>query len=72
MYTPYVERVHNRIYNLIVESGMTQTEVARQIGCTKNLVNGWFNGYHLPSAEYIAPLCKVLGVSADWLLEVDK
>lgn len=62
-----------RLKEAFGRSGMTQVELARELGSKQGNVARWLNGAHTPSLPIMADMCKVLNVSADWLLglEVD-
>lgn len=48
--------------------GMTQAELARNLGLTRSSVNSWEMGLSVPSTQYIIELAKLFGVSTDYLL----
>lgn len=50
--------------------GMTQEELARQIGVTKSRVSNWEQGLNRPDADILALLCRALQVSPSELLDV--
>ena len=47
---------------------MSQSELARQIHVVHQVVNGYCNGNKQPSLDSLREICKVLDVSADYLL----
>ena len=47
---------------------MNYAEVARLIDVDKGRIYHWVKGKNLPQAYYVAKLCEVLEVSADYLL----
>lgn len=67
-----------RGYNMIAEKikslrearKITQSELARQLGITRNGVNSWEQGLSTPSPASIVELAKFFGVSTDYLLGV--
>lgn len=62
------EGFRERLRDLWLESGLTQAEVARQIGWERKSVNGWIYGDHVPDILAFARLCELFHVSADYLL----
>ena len=63
--------IDERIKELRDKSGLTQTQLAKRIGVTRNTVNAWEMALSAPSCGCLAELSKVLGVSADYLLGID-
>ena len=49
---------------------MSQTELADRIGYSGKAVSAWETGVNAPTGDAIRELCRALGVSADWLLDV--
>ena len=49
---------------------MSQTELADRIGYSDKAVSAWETGVNAPTGDAIRELCRALGVSADWLLDV--
>lgn len=61
----------DRIKSLREHSGMTQAEIARQLGISRAGVNAWEMGLSVPSTSYIVVLAQKFGVSTDYLLGVE-
>lgn len=57
-----------RISEAIKHSGFTQKEIAVQLGLSEGNITNWKTGKNLPSVETLFRLCKILDVSADYLL----
>ncbi len=53
------------------QSGMTQSELARQLGLSRSSVNAWEMGLSIPSTQFIVELAKIFHVSADYLLGIE-
>ena len=71
------EKTYNRIVaanlrRLMYEKGVTQTDMAKALGFTKQSVSHWMNGEHLPRMAKIDKICAYLGCKRSDLLEVDK
>lgn len=57
-----------RLYDTVLKSGLEITEISRKTGISRSSVYAYvINGY-APNITALAKLCKVLGVSADYLL----
>ena len=60
-----------RIGNLRIKSGMTQTDLAKTLGVSRNAVNLWEMSLSNPSLSNIIAMSRVFGVSVDYLLATD-
>lgn len=49
---------------------MTQEDLGGALGVKKQTMSGWEHDASKPNANYIRELCRVLGCSADYLLEL--
>ncbi len=58
----------DRIKALRESAGLTQAEVARQLGISRSGVNSWEMGLSVPSTQYIVELARNFKVSTDYLL----
>ena len=63
--------VAERIKHLREHKGMTQADLAKQLGITRSSVNAWEMGISVPSTQYIVELAGIFKVSTDYLLGVD-
>ena len=63
--------VADKIKTLREQKGMTQAELAKQLGITRSSVNAWEMGISVPSTQYIVELAYIFKVSTDYLLGVD-
>ena len=52
------------------ESGLTQVQVAEQIGVAKNRVSNWEQGFNRPDVDILGEICRVLNVSPSDLLDI--
>ena len=64
--------IADKIKLLREKSGLTQAELAKQIGITRSGVNAWEMGISVPSTHYIVELALLFGVSTDYLLDLNK
>ena len=49
---------------------MTQEQLGRAVGVTKQTISGWEHDRRIPYSDDLVALCKALGCSADYLLEL--
>ncbi len=60
--------IAQRIKELRLECGMTQTELSKAVGCTQSMVARWEKEECEPTATAIVKLAEALGCSCDYLL----
>ena len=63
--------VSDRIRLLRERRGLTQSELAKQLGITRSSVNAWEQGISVPSTQYIVELAAIFNISTDYLLGVE-
>lgn len=63
--------LHERIRQLRMAQGMSQTSLAEELGVTKQSVSNWENDNILPSIEMLVNIAHVFHVSTDYLLGLD-
>ncbi len=63
--------IAEKIKYLRENAGMTQSELARNLGLSRSGVNSWEMGLSIPSTQYIVELAKTFDVSADYLLGME-
>ena len=51
--------------------GLSQVELAKQLGVTKQSVSNWENDNIQPSVDMLVKIAQCLSVSTDYLLELD-
>lgn len=56
---------------LRTEKGLTQTQIAKEIGVSQGTIYFWENSINEPTASYLVRLSKLFKVSVDYLLGVD-
>ena len=66
--TPFQERFQE-VLDAAREEGVTNGQLAAQIGCSKNMVAHWKAGRHKPQRRHAEPISRLLGISADELFE---
>lgn len=63
--------VAGRIKCLREQKGLTQAELAKQLGITRSSVNAWEMGISVPSTQYVVEIARLFKVSTDYILGVD-
>ncbi len=63
--------IADKIKHLRETKGLTQAELAKQLGITRSGVNAWEMGISVPSTQYIVELAYIFKVSTDYILGVD-
>ncbi len=61
--------ISERIKCLREQCGMTQAQLAKQLGLSRSGVNAWEMGISVPSVSYLVELAEVFQVTTDYLLE---
>lgn len=56
-----------RLKELRLKKGLTQTELGEKVGVKQNIFTNWENGKREPSFENLIKLADLLEVSLDWL-----
>lgn len=62
------ETIGNRIAKFRKAKGMTQEDLANQLGVSSQAVSKWENDASCPDISLLPQLCRVLGVTTDELL----
>ncbi len=63
--------IAERIKCLRERKGLTQAELAKQLGITRSSVNAWEMGISVPSTQYVVELAHLFRGSTDYILGVD-
>lgn len=66
------ERLANKIKQRRGELGLTQSELAEQVGVTRKTVNTVENGVFTPSATLAIKLAAALGLSVEQLFWIER
>ena len=67
-----MESLGNNIKRIRRQIGLTQEELALQIGVTPQAVSRWENGTGMPDISLVVPLAKALNISTDLLFGLEK
>ncbi len=62
--------IADKIKILREKRGITQAELAKQLGLTRAGVNAWEMGISVPSTQYVVELAMFFKVSTDYLLDL--
>ena len=63
-----VEEIKEKIIEAIKYSGKTQTEIAKEIGVSQQIISSYLKGNKTPQIENLANLCRVLDLDANDIL----
>ncbi len=64
------QTIHQTIRTLRKEKHLSQKELAARLGVSYQAVSKWERGVNLPDLLLIPELCRILGISADELLDM--
>lgn len=64
----YLAHSTQRLRDAWLKSGLTQGQIAERVGCERKTINSMMTGNYVCNVTVFAKTCKVLGVSADWIL----
>lgn len=62
--------VGRRIASMRKFRDLTQDQLGAKLDVSKQTISGWENDYRTPNGDDIRALCKLLGCTADYLLEL--
>ena len=54
-----------------LNAGLTQDQLAKKMGISKNTISGYENGVSMPKVEFLYPLMDALNVDANYIYGVD-
>ena len=60
-----------RIYEMRMQFGWNQVDLAKKLGVAKQTVSNWENENIQPSVEMLVRISRLLGVTTDYLLGLD-
>lgn len=63
--------IAERVKCLREQHGLTQAELAKQLGITRSSVNAWEMGISVPSTQYVVELSHLFKISTDYILGLD-
>ena len=50
------------------QAGLSQEQLGEKLGVSRQAVSKWESSQTNPDVAYVAQMCRLLGVSSDWLL----
>ena len=62
----------HRLKTLRLQHNLTQSQLAQKLGLTKSVVSAYETGLRSPSYDVLIHLAKILNVSTDFLLGVER
>ncbi len=71
-YAAFVKALGKRVRGMRKEAGMSQRKLAESVGMTQNAILNYEHAWTCMSAWTLLEICKVLGVSADEMLGLEK
>ena len=60
-----------KLKELRISHGLTQTQLAKELGVSKQCISNWENDNILPSIDMLVHISKYFCISCDYLLELD-
>lgn len=63
-----IESIRQRLSEVIKQSGITQTELAKKLNVTQSTIAHYIRGDILPALDTLANLCKMLDVDTNYVL----
>ncbi len=66
------EKIGKFIAECRKEKGLTQMQLAEQLGITNRAISKWENGKSMPDVSIMIPLCEILDISVNELLSGEK
>ncbi len=63
--------LNENIKKLRCQRGLSQVELGKKLGVTKQSISNWENNYIQPSIEMLVKISAVFSVSTDYLLGLD-
>ena len=60
-----------KLKELRISHGLAQTQLAKELGVSKQCISNWENDNILPSIDMLVHISKYFCISCDYLLELD-
>lgn len=61
-------QIQKRLAEAITQSGLTYSEIARQLGIRHQQISCYVRGQKMPAIDTLANLCKILDLDANEIL----
>ena len=66
-----LKNIQQKISEAIIQSGMTQKEIAERIGVSRSQISCYLHNKKMPALDTLANFCKVLDLDANDILCID-
>lgn len=63
-----IEQIQKRLIEVIQQSGLTKSEIARRLGIKHQQISCYVLGQKMPGLDTLANLCKLLDIDANYVL----
>lgn len=63
-----LEQIQTRLTEVIKQSGMTQTALAKTLNVSQQTISHYIKGDKMPALDTLANLCKLLDVDTNYIL----
>lgn len=60
--------INERMFEMMKEKNIKAIDIANHLNITKSVVSNWKSRGTNPPAEYVEPICVLLGISIEYLL----
>lgn len=62
------DKIRKQLAEAIQHSGLSQTEIAKRLGTSQQIISCYANGQKMPALDTFANLCEILDLDANELL----
>ena len=63
-----LDNIRNKLIEAIKNSGLSQTELAKELNVNQSMISDYLRGKKMPSIETFANLCKILDIDSNDIL----
>ena len=63
-----LEQIQKRLAEVIKQSGMSQTAIAKALNITQSNISHYLKGDKMPALDTLANLCKLLDIDTNYIL----
>ncbi|MDE7075943.1 MAG: helix-turn-helix domain-containing protein [Clostridia bacterium] len=63
-----LEQIQKRLAEVIKQSGMSQTTIAKALNITQSNISHYLKGDKMPALDTLANLCKLLDIDTNYIL----